>query len=164
VIIIFLFYRTGDISLVWRFSGDILKKDEVVGARIFTELFRTSITIKPGVVVEYLTNYPLSLRIFLEFLIAEKKDDDEAVHNQLAMMYIDDLNRLDSPRNSPGYRATVNKLRSLLRTSQRLNLSRLSDTLNKQRFPHEYAIVCGRLGHHSSAIEIFINQLKVFCY
>lgn len=120
--------------------------------------------MKPGVVVEHLTSYPQSLRIFLEFLIAEKKDDDEAVHNQLAMMYINDLNQLDSPRSSPGYRATVNKLRSLLRTSKRIDLSRLTEILKTPRFPHEYAIVCGRLGQHSSAITIFIEQLKVFLF
>ena len=150
--------RCGDISLIWRFSGEILKRDEEMGAKIFTSEKLT--TVKPRAVIDYLRNYPKSLRIFLEFLI-EKKIEEESVHTQLAMMYIDEINRSDLNRNSPGHRMTINKLRSLLRTSQKLELVKLLEILDTPCFPHEHAIVCGRLGQHSAAINTFINYLKV---
>jgi hypothetical protein len=150
--------RCGDISLIWRFSGEILKRDEEMGAKIFTS--ENIPAVKPRSVIDYLRNYPKSLRIFLEFLI-EKKIDEESVHTQLAMMYIDDIKRSDLNRNSPGHRMTINKLRSLLRTSQKLELVKLLEILDTPCFPHEHAIVCGRLGQHSTAINTFINYLKV---
>jgi hypothetical protein len=150
--------RCGDISLIWRFSGEILKRDEEMGAKIFTS--EKIPAVKPRAVIDYLRNYPKSLRIFLEFLI-EKKIDEESVHTQLAMMYIDDIKRSDLNRNSPGHRMTINKLRSLLRTSQKLELVKLLEILDTPGFPHEHAIVCGRLGQHSTAINTFINYLKV---
>ena len=156
------FFRSEDISLIWRFSGDILKKDEAIGAKIFTsEKFAS---IKPRVVIDYLRSYPLSLRTYLEFLISEKRDDDESVHSQLAMMYIDDIKASAANSNSPKHRMTVNKLRSLLRSSKKLELTKLYNILDTSCFPHEHAIVCGRLGHHSTAINTFINNLKVFYF
>lgn len=102
--------------------------------------------------------------MFLEFLVNEKKGEEgAAVQTQLAILYIEEIGRSDPQRNSPGQRLTVNKLRSLLRTAQMLDLARLSGILQTPRFPHEYAIVCGRLGHHSAAIKIFIEQLQVCC-
>ncbi|XP_046645269.1 transforming growth factor-beta receptor-associated protein 1-like [Daphnia pulicaria] len=151
--------KCGDISLIWRFSGEILKRDEEMGAKIFTS--EKIPAVKPRAVIDYLRNYPKSLRIFLEFLI-EKKIDEESVHTQLAMMYIDDIKRSDLNRNSPGHRMTINKLRSLLRTSQKLELVKLLEILDTPGFPHEHAIVCGRLGQHSTAINTFINYLKDF--
>ena len=150
--------RCGDISLIWRFSGEILKRDEEMGAKIFTS--ERIAAVKPRAVMDHLRNYPKSLRIFLEFLI-EKKIDEESVHTQLAMMYIDDIKRSDLNRNSPDHRMTINKLRSLLRTSQKLELVKLLEILDTPCFPHEHAIVCGRLGQHSAAINTFINYLKV---
>lgn len=151
--------------MIWRFSGDILKLDQIVGSKIFIDLFRSSDTatyVKPGAVIEFLTDFPQSLKAFLEFLVNEKKGEDGAlVQTKLALLYIDEIARSDPQRNSPGQRLIVNKLRSLLRTAQGLDLARLSSVLQTPRFPHEYAIVCGRLGHHSAAIEIFIKQLKV---
>ena len=114
--------------------------------------------------IDYLRSYPLSLRTYLEFLISEKRDDDESVHSQLAMMYIDDIKASAANSNSPKHRMTVNKLRSLLRSSQKLELTKLYNILNTSCFPHEHAIVCGRLGHHSTAINTFINNLKVFYF
>lgn len=135
----------------------------MAGGRIFTELFRTpDVTLKPSAVIEYLTPFPQSLKIFLEFLVNEKKGDDPSIQTQLALMYIDEINSSDPQRNSPGQRSTVNKLRSLLRSSRGLDLAHLSIVLQTPRFPHEYAIVCGRLGQHSAAIKIFIDQLKDF--
>ena len=100
--------------------------------------------------------------MFLEFLVNDKKGDEgSAVQTQLAILYIEEIGRSDPQRNSPGQRLTVNKLRSLLRTAQMLDLAKLSVILQTPRFPHEYAIVCGRLGHHSAAIKIFIEQLQV---
>ena len=159
----YLIYRTGDFGLIWRFSGEILKMDSTIGAGIFTELFRsTNPSVKPSAVIEFLKPFSPSLKIFLEFLVSAKKGDDTSVQTQLAVMYIDEINLSDPQRNSPGQRLTVNKLRSLLRTSSGLDLARLSTILHTPRFPHEYAIVCGRLGQHAAAIKIFIEQLKDF--
>lgn len=149
-------------ALVWRFSGDILKIDEEIGATIFTS--QSLSFIKPRAVIDFLRNYHRSLRIFLEFLIREKNDEDESVHTQLAFIYIDEITNSDVDCGSPYYRMTVNKLRSLLRTSKKLDLSKLSNTLNSPSFPHEHAIVCGRLGQHSIAINTFINKLKVYMF
>ncbi len=137
-----------------------MKKDEDIGAKIFTTEKLTF--IKPRSVIDYLRNYPRSLRIYLEFLINDNKYDDESVHTQLAIMYIDDIKATDPNRSSPAHRMTVNKLRSLLRSSQKLELSKLSDILDTPCFPYEHAIICGRLGHHSTAINTFINNLQVF--
>ncbi|KAK4002769.1 hypothetical protein OUZ56_004571 [Daphnia magna] len=151
--------KCGDISLVWRFSGEILKRDEEIGAKIFTS--EKLACVMPRAVIDYLRNYPRSLRIFLEFLV-DKKNDEESVHTQLALMYIDDINCTGLNHNNPSHRLTTNKLRSLLRTSQKLELTKLLEKLNTPGFPHEHAIVCGRLGQHSAAINTFINLLQDF--
>lgn len=57
----------------------------------------------------------------------------------------------------------MNRLRALLRTSTRLDLARVSRALAATpHLPHESAIVCGRLGDHRAAVEIFIHQLQDF--
>ncbi len=118
--------------------------------------------MKPTAVIEYLSDLPQSLKMLLEFLVNEKKGEEvAAVQHQLATLYIEKIGRLDAQRNSPGQRLTVNKLRSLLRTAQMLDLARLSGIIQTPRFPHECAIVCGRLGRRSAAIKIFIEQLQV---
>lgn len=154
-----IFSRSQDVSLIWRFSGEILKIDEEAGVKIFTSTILPS--LKPRAVLDHLRHFPRSLQTYLEFLIREKKDDEEAFHTQLALIYIDDISQGDKNRTSPSHRMTVNKLRSLLRTSPKLDLIKLSDTLDSPVFPYEHAIVCGRLGNHAAAINTFINNLKV---
>lgn len=145
--------------MIWRYSGEILKRDAEIGAKIFISDY--TVSAQQRAVIDFLRNFPQSLRIFLEHLVTEKKEDDESVHTQLALLYIDDISNPDVNSNSPVHRMKVNKLRSLLRTSSRLDLLKLRNMLDSSRFPHEHAIICGRLGHHSVAINIFINQLKV---
>lgn len=152
--------RSQDISLIWRFSGEILKTDEEIGVKIFTSI--TSPSLKPRMVLDHLRNFPKSLQTYIEFLIREQKDCDDSYHTQLALIYVEDIVKQgDLHRTSPSRRMTVNKLRSLLRTSPKLDLAKLSVSLDTTVFPHEHAIVCGRLGNHAAAIDTFINNLQV---
>ena len=115
--------------------------------------------IKPDAVCEFLKHHHQCLGLFLEFLVNEKMPNHESIHTRLALHYINDI--ADKITNSPSKRMTVNKLRSLLRTSASLDLNHLSSFLNDSIFPHESAIVCGRLGDHTAAINIFVNKLQV---
>lgn len=153
---------SADITLIWKFSGEILKKDQLLGAKIFIDLFQDGSKLPLAAVCDHLDSYPISLKAFLEFLVNEKQIKEESVTSRLAIVYINEINLLQKQdSSSPGQRMTVNKLRSLLRTSKSLDLPRLLDLLDASTFPHEHAIVCGRLGQHSAAINIFIVKLQV---
>lgn len=148
---------------MWRYNAEILKKDEILGANVFVTLVRQVPSVKADSVVDYLRSYPSALRSFLEFLVGSKIAEEAAfVDDELAVLYIKEMKASDPQRTSPAHRMTVNRLRSLLRTSKKLDLKMLLNFLDSQRFPHEYAIVCGRLGQHPEAIDIFINRLQDF--
>ena len=162
IFILILKQRIGDVGLIWRFSGEILKRDESVGAKIFTSLFENgSTTIGIDAVCEHLKPFPGGLRVFLEYLVDGKKSDEKSVHTRLAFVYIEAISSAEKGTTSPKQRMAINKLRCLLRTSKSLELDRLLETLNTPLFPHEYAIICGRLGQHSAALDIFIVKLQV---
>lgn len=154
--------RSADIALIWKFSGEILKKDHLLGAKIFINLIQDGGTLPLAAVCDHLDSYPASLKAFLEFLVNEKRNEEETISSRLAIMYINEISQPQKQDSSPGQRMTVNKLRCLLRTSKNLELPRLLDLLNASTFPHEHAIVCGRLGQHSAAINIFIVKLQVW--
>ena len=149
--------------MIWKFSGEILKKDQLVGAKIFIDVLQGGSMLPLAAVCDYLDSYPISLKALLEFLVNEKQIEEESITSRLAIVYINEINQ---PRkqelSSPGHRMNVNKLRCLLRTSKSLELPRLLDLLNATIFPHEHAIVCGRLGQHSAAVNIFILKLQVW--
>ena len=156
--------RLGDVSLIWKFSGDILNEDPLRGAKIFNDWFLVHDDAAKTVnhiraVCDYLHNFPASLGNFLEFLVSHLKlENSEFAHTQLALHYIDQIGK-----TSQIQRSTVNSLRCLLRTSSCLDLNKLKEALKEHKqLPHEQAIVYGRLGDHTTANEIFINELQDF--
>ena len=141
----------------------MLKKDQCCAAKIFTETYKKH-EVDADAVCDFLKPYLQTLGLFLHFLVYDRKVESSSIHTRLALHYIEQITSLHTDQrisSSPVHRYMVNKLRALLRTSSYLDLKQLSTALNAPHFPHENAIVLGRLGDHTAAINIFIRQLKV---
>lgn len=110
--------------------------------------------------IGFLESFPSAKKTVLEFLYSQNPEE-ESLGNQLVELYIKEIKDARTNRITSLHAATINKLRSVLRTSNAVNLSQVALLLDGRQFPHEYAIISGRLGNHNAAIDIFVNQLKV---
>lgn len=135
-------------------------RDEALGSTIFMELCENQPQLMRDRAIRFLHSFPTALKLLLEFLY-NQNPEEESLANQLVEHYINEINAARSSQKTSLHAATMNKLRSVLRTSHALNLRQVSLLFNDEHFPHERAIICGRLGNHVVALEIFINQLKV---
>ncbi|CAG8462104.1 4245_t:CDS:10 [Rhizophagus irregularis] len=85
-----------DPDLIWEYASWVAKLDEVIGAKIFMQpnLRRPSL-IEPGLVLDHLRSIgKKGLKMYLEYLVTQRKSNEEKHHTELAFLYIEELKNL----------------------------------------------------------------------
>ncbi|KXJ14514.1 Transforming growth factor-beta receptor-associated protein 1-like, partial [Exaiptasia diaphana] len=160
--------RLDDYDLLWNHVPWMLDINQKAAVKVF--MSRPSEepskeSMLPTRIVEYLQRYPEAQVIYLEYLVFTMKIQKEKFHTHLAVLY---LERVFSLRREPSCSVeTVEgarmKLQNLLETSSlyrvALVLSKITEDSNLDA---ESAILYGKMGQHTKALQILVCKLNDF--
>ncbi|XP_056412095.1 transforming growth factor-beta receptor-associated protein 1 isoform X2 [Hyla sarda] len=159
---------SNDQHLVWQYADWVLQKSEQVGVQIFTK--RSSEEqlqngFCPDKIVSHLCKYCKALLIYLEHLVIEKNIQKEKYHTHLAVLYLEEILRLNIAESSDNM-AELEDLRqrfqNLLQQSDLYRVLLLIDKIKGTDMHKERAILHGKLEEHDQALNILVHQLKDF--
>eukprot|EP00079_Xenopus_tropicalis_P013183 XP_002941202.1 PREDICTED: transforming growth factor-beta receptor-associated protein 1 [Xenopus tropicalis] len=156
-----------DQHLVWQYADWVLQKSEQVGVRIFTKRSPEEYTQNgfcPDKIVSYLCKYHKALLLFLEHLVLEKMLQKEKYHTHLAVLYVEEVQRLNA-MDSPDIEQVEmqrGRLQNLLRQSDLYRVHLLIDKIKGTDLHMERAILHGKLEEHGQALDILVHHLKNF--
>ncbi|XP_053563641.1 transforming growth factor-beta receptor-associated protein 1 [Bombina bombina] len=164
-IVDFLTFST-DAQLVQQYTDWVLQKSEQIGVKVFTKRSTEQLQtmFSPDNVIALLSKYPTALRIYLEYLVLERKIQKEKYHTHLAVLYLDEILRFKSGTlaESSKLEDLRNKLQNLLRQSDLYRVLMLIDRIKGTDLYLERAILHGKLEEHDQALDILVHQLKDF--
>ncbi|XP_046986370.1 transforming growth factor-beta receptor-associated protein 1-like isoform X1 [Schistocerca americana] len=155
-----------DTDLIWRYADYVLSQDEEIGVGAFT--LRSQDThqdgaLKPDVVVEYLYRYPKAVIKYLEYIVLDKNLQVEKFHTQLAILYLENIAKLQKDGTSLENIKTIRlKLQTLLQTSNLCRTQLLLGKMLNSNLHEECAVLYGKIEEHEKALDILVNQLKDF--
>ncbi|CAG8470925.1 27943_t:CDS:10 [Dentiscutata erythropus] len=91
--IVELLGKCDDPDLLWKYAKWVIQKDEIMGAKIFTQMDpKKPMIVEPSIVLSELRSVGKSgLRIFLEYLVTPRKSQEESYHTELALLYIQEI-------------------------------------------------------------------------
>lgn len=91
--IVDLLGKCDDPDLLWKYAKWVIQKDDVMGAKIFTQMdSKKPMIIEPGKVISELRSVGNNgLRKFLEYLVTPRKSQEESYHTELALLYIQEI-------------------------------------------------------------------------
>ncbi|XP_022056793.2 transforming growth factor-beta receptor-associated protein 1 isoform X2 [Acanthochromis polyacanthus] len=156
-----------DKDTVWAFADWTLQRNQEIGVQIFTkrppdDQFETQN------ILTFLEKYPLALLSYLEFLIHDLNSEEERYHNRLAVAYVNQTLQEEEETKSDA-RETRGKLQQMLWDSEFYDISTVYDRVKSTTLHPEKAILLGRAGEHSTALQLLVHEEKdlqaaeVFC-
>nr|CAG8434698.1 7037_t:CDS:10 [Entrophospora candida] len=159
--------KLDDKDLVMKYASWIMKKDEILGAKI------------AGCI---------GLKMYLEYLVTKRKSKEESHHTELVLLYIDEINKSiktdegkiinefsqqskDTTKTFLSFLLSQPiedlisqeraKLIAFLQTSTQYNLDKiLNKLLEVEILKAELAIIYGKLSEHEKALNLLINDLR----
>lgn len=160
-----------DHQLVAKFASWALQKDQQLAATIFTHRPHNETSsefIRPDSVLDYLSQYSIALRIYLEHLVFTKKLEKEKYHTHLAVLYLDEVQELQkSMAGSSASDAETQKLKDarhrlcrMLETSSLYRVTLLLGKIQDTDLYNECAILYGKLEQHEKALQLLVHRLK----
>ncbi|KAF6041222.1 hypothetical protein EB796_000470 [Bugula neritina] len=156
--------KTTDATLLLNYAPVVLEKDPVIGAQMFTKRFDSGIQDKrlnPESTIEFLTRFPEALTYYLEHLVLSANQQVESFHSHLAMVYLDNLFSAKQLNNKVLIESLRKKLQSFLRQSDKYSVSLILGRVERDDWLlPEAAILHGKAGNDSAALEILVNELK----
>ncbi|GBB97017.1 hypothetical protein RclHR1_00290015 [Rhizophagus clarus] len=133
--------KLDDHDLIWEYASWVAKLDEVVGAKIFMQpnLRRPSL-IDPNSVLDHLRSIgKKGLRMYLEYLVTQRKSHEEMHHTEFALLYIEELkNLLQSDEVKAKIEEITNEFMRL-KDSKKTYLSFLQSQPTEDLLSHERA-------------------------
>lgn len=160
------------IELILKYSLWVLAEHPEEGLKIFVEdqQEKGADALPREVVLDFLSKKAPQLVIpYLEHVIHRWNDPTEMFHNTLIHKYIESIRSLlrqNSPAD-PGEPGPVGKLRRdlvhFLQSSDRYTAENFPTHLLNDGLFEEAAVVMGKLGRHSEALEVYIYILKDPC-
>ncbi|CAG8633590.1 11081_t:CDS:10, partial [Racocetra persica] len=80
-------------ELLWKYAKWVIQKDEIMGAKIFTQMDpKKPMIVEPSIVLSELRSAGKSgLKILLEYLVNLRKSQEESYHTELAILYIQEI-------------------------------------------------------------------------
>ena len=152
--------RIDNTDLIWNNINWLMAKDETIAVKVFLnrDIFNH---VR---VYEFLHKYSLALKVYLEYLVIEKKIEEELFHTHLANIYTDYVLKLlkDSNQIEGEINLARKRLQTLLETSSHYKISTLLHKISEYPLHHESAILYGKLGQHDKAMKILVYKLKDF--
>lgn len=143
-----------DRDTVWKFADWTLQQNQEIGVQIFSrrppdDRFETQD------VLALLEKYPLALLLYLEFLIHNVNSEEERHHNCLALAYVTQTLQEEQETD---LRETRGKLQQLLWESKFYDVSTVYERVKSTTLHIEKAILLGRTGEHSEALQVLVHQ------
>ncbi|XP_029316686.1 LOW QUALITY PROTEIN: transforming growth factor-beta receptor-associated protein 1 [Cottoperca gobio] len=143
-----------DEDAVWKFADWTLQKNQEIGVQIFIkrppdDRFETQD------VLALLEKYPQALLLYLEFLIYDLNSEEERHHTCLALAYVTQMLRNEEEAD---LRKTRGKLQQLLWESKFYDVSTVYERVKSANLHMEKAILLGRAGEHSQALQVLVHQ------
>ncbi|CAG8439841.1 14430_t:CDS:10 [Funneliformis mosseae] len=160
-----LLRKLDDHDIVLEYANWITKHDEVIGAQIFIQPnLRRSLLIEPSLVLDQLRTVGKNgLKLYLEYLVIQRKSQEEQHHTELALLYVEELetilqsNEAKEDLLSQGRATLITFLQSSTRYNAKLILNKL---LEIQILKAELAVVYGKLDDHEKALHILVDDLR----
>ncbi|XP_071354087.1 transforming growth factor-beta receptor-associated protein 1 [Trachinotus anak] len=143
-----------DRDTVWTFADWTLKRNQEIGVQIFTKR-PTDDRLETQDVLVLLEKYPLALVLYLEFLIQDLSSEEERHHNCLALAYVTQTLQEEEEAD---LRPTRGKLQQLLWESTFYDVSTVYERVKSTTLHTEKAILLGRTGEHSLALQVLVHQ------
>ncbi|CAG8711119.1 14915_t:CDS:10, partial [Cetraspora pellucida] len=80
-------------ELLWKYARWVIQKDEILGAKIFTQIDpKKAMIVEPNKVLSELRSVGKNgLKIFLEHLVNLRKSQEGSYHTELALLYIQEI-------------------------------------------------------------------------
>ncbi|XP_074516583.1 transforming growth factor-beta receptor-associated protein 1 [Sebastes fasciatus] len=143
-----------DRDAVWKFADWTLQRNQEIGVRIFNKRSPDD-RFETQTVLALLEKYPLALLLYLEFLIHDLNSEEERHHNRLALAYVTETLREEEEAD---LRKTRVKLQQLLWESKFYDASTVYERVKSATLHVEKAILLGRTGEHSQALQVLVHQ------
>ncbi|XP_040917219.1 transforming growth factor-beta receptor-associated protein 1 [Toxotes jaculatrix] len=139
---------------VWKFADWTLQRSQEIGVQIFTKRPPDD-RLETQDVLVLLEKYSLALVLYLEFLIHDLSSEEERHHSRLALAYVTETLREEEEAD---LRPTRGKLQQLLWESKFYDVSTLYERVKSTTLHIEKAILLGRTGEHSQALQVLVHQ------
>ncbi|KAM8913432.1 transforming growth factor-beta receptor-associated protein 1 isoform 2-T2 [Spinachia spinachia] len=143
-----------DRDVVWTFADWTLQRNQEIGVQIFNKR-PPEVLFETRDVLALMEKYPLALLYHLEFLIHDMNSEDEEHHNRLALAYVTQSLREEEESD---LRETRGKLQQLLWESRFYDVSTVYERVESTTLSLEKAILLGRTGGHSQALQVLVHQ------
>ncbi|KAG7327970.1 hypothetical protein KOW79_007914 [Hemibagrus wyckioides] len=117
-------------------------------------------TFEPEEVLSILTNYPLALVLYLEFLVNEQQSQMEKHHTLLADTYASQILQTDPEMqdDATNMEEMKQKLQQLLWQSSFYDANAVYEKIRSSGLHVEKAILLGRVGEHRKALCILVDE------
>ncbi|KAK5857607.1 hypothetical protein PBY51_010842 [Eleginops maclovinus] len=143
-----------DKDVVWRFSDWTLQKNQEIGVQIFNKRPPDD-RYETHDVLALLEKYPLALLLYLEFLIYDLNSEEKKHHSRLALTYVTEMLQ---DKEEADLMKTRGKLQQLLWESKFYDISTVYERVKSANLHMEEAILLGRAGEHSMALQVLVHQ------
>ncbi|XP_028293777.1 transforming growth factor-beta receptor-associated protein 1 [Gouania willdenowi] len=147
-------------EMVWTFAEWTVQTNQKIGVHIFTKRPPDD-QFEVDDVLVVLETFPQALLLYLEFLIYKLNSKEERHHSSLALAYVShSLSEEGGTGTGSGVRETRGKLQQLLWESKHYNVSTVYESLKSTSLHSEKAIVLGRSGKHSEALQLLVDEAR----
>ncbi|XP_067311882.1 transforming growth factor-beta receptor-associated protein 1 [Pseudorasbora parva] len=148
--------------IIWKFVDWVLQRDQEAGIQIFTNMHASShIMFAPEEVLTILTNYPVAMIIYLEFLVNELQSKEEKHHTMLITSYVKWILSVEGDDSNKTSREEMrHKLQKLLWQSSLYNADTIYDQITSSSLHVEKAILLGKSGKHKKALQVLVYEEK----
>ena len=150
-----------DVELIFSSMKWLLDRDQVLAVKVFTQRTGEK-SLDSNRVYNFIPNYPVALRIYLEHVVFELNCETERFHTRLAMIYIDEVLKLlqDNIAVDEDRLNARTKLQVLLESSNFYEVPVIFERIHAHPLHEEIAILYGKLNQHDKALAVLVYQLK----
>ncbi|CAE6468651.1 unnamed protein product [Rhizoctonia solani] len=145
------------LELIFKSARWLFEEKPDMAFDIFTA---EEVQLPPEEVADYLESVdPMICIQFIEYLFAERQEESITFGDRLAELYLRQTIKLKKEKSSEHARL-YSKLLAFVNTSKYYDPDRLYALLPQTDLHEARAIVLGKLGNHSGALEIYVHKMQ----
>ncbi|EDR08609.1 uncharacterized protein LACBIDRAFT_235177, partial [Laccaria bicolor S238N-H82] len=145
------------IKQIFESSRWVFSMDKTLAFKIFTS---EDVELPRQPVTDYLEKIDPKLSAqYLEYIVADKQEEDPAFHDRLAELYFSMTITAGKRGDEKTRKEAYAKLLSFVDTNDRFGVDRLYGLLSSTDLYEARAILLGRLGRHDQALELYVYRL-----
>ncbi|KAF5327421.1 hypothetical protein D9619_004692 [Psilocybe cf. subviscida] len=148
------------IDEVFRYARWIFDTDKDMAFQIFTS---DDVELPKKAVADYLESISPSLCArYLEYMIAERQEESAQFHDRLADLYLSMTVAAKKRGDQTARNEIYAKLLEYISTDDKFGIDRFYGYISGTDLHEARAIILGRLGKHSQALETYVYRLQDF--